>query len=114
MSILTKFANPGAGVWYDPTFRAVLEDHMTYLRTHEKTSYATPEPIHVVKYRFDFYSLLRALGVEQYLHWVVMRMNNLISPTQDFTHLTHILIPNPATVTQILSHYNTRKKVRGR
>lgn len=110
MTILNKFAVPGPDVWYDLNFHHVLEDHMTYLRHHEKTRVVLFEPFLHVKYRFDFYSALNELGVEQYLHWVVLRMNFLDSPHQPFDHLEVIVVPDPSIVTQILSHYNTRKK----
>lgn len=114
MSILTKFAAPGQDIWYDPDFKAVLEDHMTYLRNHPNTTIQVLEPNSVIKYRFDLYSLFRHYGIEQHFHWLVMRMNGFNSPIDDISHLESFLVPDTNILVQILSHYMSRNKVRGK
>lgn len=114
MSILSKFTAPGQDIWYDPNFKAVLEDHMTYLREHPNTTVQVLEPNSVIKYRFDLYSLFRAYGIEQQYHWVIMRMNRFNTLTDDISQLDSFIVPDFNVVVQILSHYNSRSRTRGK
>ncbi len=113
MSINAKYINAGQDVWYDPSFKAVLEDHMTYLRTHKDTRVQLLEPNSVIKYRFDLYSLFLVYGIEPKYHWTIMRVNKLNSPIDDISDLEYILVPSATEINRILSHYNSRNRKRG-
>lgn len=114
MSILSKFANPGQDIWYDPIFKAVLEDHLSYLKDHPNTQVQILEPNSVIKYRFDLYSLFRFYGIDQQYHWLVMRLNNFETPIDDFSGLEFIYIPDFSVVSQILMQFMSRNKRRGK
>lgn len=113
MNINSKIINTGQDIWFDPTFKSVLEDHMSYLRNHPNTQVKLLEPNLVIKYRFDLYSLLNECNIEPKYHWLLMRMNKINSPIDDFRLLEFIIIPDLTIVTRILSHFNSRNRKRG-
>lgn len=103
-----KMTPPGLDVWYDDQFRQVLEDHMTFLRNHPDNTYKSVEPMETIRYRFDLFGLFRAKGIEEYVHWVVMRMNGLSTSTDVTEKLVGFIVPSNTVVGQILQHYQTR------
>ena len=114
MPITNKFSPAGDPVWYTDEFRNVLEDHLTYLRHHKSTQLQSVEANLVIKYRFDMFSLFRYYRINDYLHWITMRMNGYKSPTDDFSEMTSFIVPNETTANQILQHYNSRNRKRGK
>lgn len=96
--------------YFSDEFRRVLEDHMSFLRSDSSTRIVSIEPMNAYRYEFDLFGLLRELGVSQYMHWIVMRLNNLTSPTDVTKSLTQLLIPNAGVIDKIRqSHFSSRR-----
>lgn len=103
---------PTDQVWYTQEFRNVLEDHITFIRNNKPTAQAL-DANQVIKYRFDFFSLLSEYNIPSYMHWITMRVNGLKSSIDDFSMLENILCPDPTILNQILQHYHSRNRARG-
>jgi hypothetical protein len=100
----------GSKIYYDPDFRNVLEDHLTFLKTHSTTRNIVMDPQRVYKYESDLFGLLNDYNVPVSLHWLTMRMNDMTSPTDADLSITTLLLPDSSTVDQIRqSHMTTRK-----
>jgi hypothetical protein len=102
----------GPTVFYDTDFRAVLEDHMTYLRGHESTTTMAVGPNEAYRWTADLFGLLNSRGVAAYLHWVVMRMNSFNSPTEMDETVSSLIIPDPRALNLIRNIYVTRAKLK--
>ena len=100
-SINSMLIADDSALFYDEKFRMVVEDHMTYLRTHPNTTMVTVTPMQAYKYEFDMIGLLSSLGIPLKLHWVIIRMNHLSSLTHVPKDLTQILIPPDRVFGQI-------------
>lgn len=95
-------------VYFTSSFRKVLEDHMTFLRTHEKTQMKIVQPLDLQKYRFDLTGLLNNMQIPLHMHWIIARMNNLTSLTDVPEELSYLLIPDSEVVDGIRQiHANT-------
>jgi hypothetical protein len=103
VSILMVDAGPA--MYYDESFRNVLEDHMNYLRTNPSTMVLTLDPIRVYQYANDLFGLLQLYDVPLHLHFVIMRMNKLTKPNADISNFTSLLVPNATTVDMIRQSY---------
>lgn len=114
MPITNKFSPAGDPVWYTDAFRNVLEDHLTYLRNNKTTQLQQVEPNLVIKFQFDMFSLFRFYRLQDYLHWITMRMNGYLSPIDNFSEMTSFIVPDETTINQILQHYNSRNRKRGK
>lgn len=110
--INAKMADPGVESYYDDGFIAVLEDHMTYLRSAASgTTELQIDAQAALKYQGDFYGLITAVNNTPYrLHRVVLRMNNFASPDESPANLRSILIPDPRAVDVIRQAYSAQMK----
>ncbi|EKD89522.1 MAG: hypothetical protein ACD_33C00046G0003 [uncultured bacterium] len=110
MKIDSLMTNTGPAIFHDQAFLAVLEDHMSYLRSHPTTVVLNIDPNKAYKYEFDLNGLLLLYSVPTYLHWLTMRMNNMTSPTDYRKDKLILLVPNDGIVGHIRqSHTSTRR-----
>ncbi len=100
----------GASIFYDPGFRVVLEDHMSYLRTNDQTNVLNVSVGDAHRYESDFYGYLRNNGVPANLFWVCLRMNKMSDPNEFGDKFQIVLVPDINVVERIRqSHMTTRK-----
>lgn len=111
MSINDLSSGTDQSVYYDPDFRNVLEDHITYLKLVQTTTTREIPPGYAARYRGNFYMFLQSQGIQQYMHWVIMRMNDMTSPTQFDESMTTYLIPDVTTLSQIRSYDQTSRQL---
>lgn len=100
----------GPSIYYDPSFRNTLEDHLTYLRQSKETNILTISPFHAIKYKGDLFGLLIQYGVPNEYHWLVMRINNMVSPTDIDEKISTLSVPSYSLVERIRSTYVTQNK----
>jgi hypothetical protein len=103
----------GPDIYYNPSFMRVLDDHMTYLRQHPKTTTMTVQPIQAARYRFDLRGLFIELAIPAQFHYVVMRMNQLTSFQDVPETLTDLLVPDETVVTTLASVARSTTTLKG-
>lgn len=104
MTDLVEFAiDTGPAVYYSDSFLKVVEDHLTYLREHNKTFSLPVTPLQASQYRFDLRGLLNELGVSPRYHYIVMRMNYMTSFDQVSEDLIGLLVPDENIITTMAS-----------
>lgn len=111
MAITALLADAGTAIDYDQGFRAVLEDHMTYLRKHPKTTMIMIQPGDAYKYEFDLFGLLTLYGVKRSMQWVTMRMNDYTTPMQATVELESLIVPSETVINQIRQTHQTSHKL---
>lgn len=112
MSAIDRLMVPeGADIFYKQNFLNVLEDHMTYLRGLKSTTRQEVEPIDVVRYQADLFGLLGKLGIKPELHWIVMRMSNIVSPAKVPDDLSYVIIPDEAEINRLKQTVVTTSKI---
>lgn len=81
LTVTALLADAGDALYYDPDFRNVLETHMLLLR---RLGVAREVIANDLVYQFEgnFYGYLVARGVPAYLHWVYLRVNNMVHPNE--------------------------------
>ena len=110
MLIDNLLLNPGPNIYYDSQFRIVLEDHMTYLRNLNTTRRIEIDIQNAYKYEGDLFGLLFTLNINPHLHFIVMRLNNMRSPTEYTNEIRSLLIPDETQISRIISAYKTKNK----
>lgn len=111
MNIDALATSTGDDLFYDKGLMIVFEDHLTYLRKSSDTKIITIESQVAYKYEGDLFGLLYHYSYPKQLHWLIMRMNGITTPTDTTFKLSTLLIPNPQTVDRIKNVYNTRKMI---
>lgn len=110
-AIDSLMSDQGADVYYSDGFRNVLEDHMTYLRTHQLTRVLDVTPKQAERFEYDLIGLLNELEVPVTLHWIVARMNHFDSIHEVPADLGSLLAPDPKEISKLLQSYNTTNKI---
>lgn len=96
-AILDNIDNQGSAIYYSETFRQMVEDFLTVLKTMSTTQVRTitdDDWATLYKYEGDFYGLLGALQIDRKYHWTVMRMNGYRSRFDANTQITQLLTPD--------------------
>lgn len=112
MSLQNLKVDFGSDKYYTPEFMAVLEDHLTYLRTHEDTVVLSVSNAEAERWSGDLYGYLLTRNVDARLHYVTMRLSGMSSPYDFGTEITTISVPSPVLVNSIRKIENTRKNIR--
>lgn len=112
MKLLDSLINPGADVYYSAEFRNVLEDHMTYLRTHPDNTVVTVAPNIGYKYIGDLAGVLHHYNVPYNLHWIVMRMNHMTSPIDYRDTMLNLDIPSFTAVERLRTTHMSQSKIK--
>jgi hypothetical protein len=110
MSLLNLMVDPGPDIFYNPEFRNVLEDHMTWLRENHCQPVVL-KPDESYQWRGDFFGLLSQKGVARQYHWVVMRLNEYTSPHQFEQDTQAILLPNETVIEKIAQSHNSLPRI---
>lgn len=101
-----------SSVYFDRSFRIVLEDHLGILKASIETIMISVKPLEALKYEGDFSGLLTSYNVPVNLHWITMRMNDLTSPSDSPDDLEFIIVPNQTFVERLRSGYMTENKIK--
>lgn len=110
MPISNLVADSGPSIYYDQAFRDVLEDYLSFLKNTNSTTTISVEPMVAYKFEFDFFGLLANYNIQPHLHWIIMRMNDLTSPSDAKADIDTIHIPDNGTLDHIRqSHMSTHR-----
>lgn len=93
MKIDELMQDPGPDVYYSKEFRDTLEAHMAWLRVQDGVQYDDVSPQKADVYDGDLFGYLIYRNINPRHHWVVMRANNMFSPTEFGPGVEQLLIP---------------------
>lgn len=99
MKVTEKLPAVSNETFYGAEFRAVLEDHLTWLRDHKTTRVMRVADNDAYRFEGDFYRYLFSLGtIHRAYFWTIMRMNKMTSPQEFGTETRTLLIPSAETL----------------
>lgn len=109
----TKIKYPSNKLFNDPVFRSKLEKHIDLLKARAKlaTPDKAPSLLAQENDRGDFRMVLKEYGTPMHLHWLIMRINDIIDPfTWDFLKEGILLIDESDQMLQglITLHYTNK------
>lgn len=103
MEIDKLAVNEGPAIYYRDSFHAVIEDHLAFLRSHEDTTIMDLQPNEAYRWTADLFGFLNSKGVPSYLHWTVMRMNGMTSPTEMDENVRTLMVPSVKIMTTLVN-----------
>ena len=112
MALENLMVDYGTNNYHSPEFLAVMEDHLTYLRTHEDTVVLSVSNDEAERWAGDLIGYLLTRNVDARLHYVTMRLSGMSSPTDFGVDITTISVSDPKVVNTIRKIENTRKNIR--
>lgn len=112
-----RLTQNSSALFHEAGFRALVEDHLSILRTHKVT--ATPIPLHTYwKYEGNFYGYLLRHNIPHRHHWIYLRVNGMHSPQEfaksvnenlEMEFIPYLLEPDPDFISELVTLYNQRK-----
>lgn len=108
MSLLSTLTLPGDEV-LDEAYYVLLETHVEYLLKSPSLSSLTVTGQVAEKYRGDFSGLLDSAGVDKNYHYLILRMNRMMSFSDYDGVTTHILIPSYSEAAEFMGVFNSRE-----
>jgi hypothetical protein len=110
MTVLSEMSASGPAFFFTQTWRLLVESHLTWLRARNESDIVVIQPHIGYKYEGDLYGALTECRVPQYLHWIIMRMNGLYSPSDFNGTGVSLMVPTIDTVQQLAAVANTTQK----
>lgn len=117
-TIVEQMLQPGSSMFYDPTFRHILEMHMNQLRTlYAVRKEVTPDEYY--QFEGDFYGFLLYKGKRADEFWLLTRLNGMTNPIQFGKSLRDpysdgvkpfYLEPHPEAIAELQQYFMTLKK----
>lgn len=111
MTVLSMMAQPGPDIYHSAMWRQLVETHLTWIRARRESDVVVIQPHIAYKYEGDLYGALTELRIPQHLHWTVMRVNGLYSPTEfKGDEQVALMVPTRETIQQLASIAATTQK----
>lgn len=107
MPIDNLMIDAGPDLHYSPEWHTTIESHLRWLIEHPTTVVQNIDPQNAYKYEADLWGLLSNETIPMYMHWIIMRMNGLVTPTDFTADMTTLLIPRVETISSIRNVFST-------
>lgn len=108
---LTKSVNSGQTIFYNRSFRQVVEDHLSLMRDVNNHTVVNIDPSDAEAFVGDLYGLLAQEGVSLDLHWCIMRLNDYTSPTEFTSDVMELKTPNPSFINRLVKQFRTNQSI---
>lgn len=108
MPIGSLNVNATKDIFYTNRYKTMVRSLKEVLLTQSQ-ALPIPNPNDRWAYRYDFYRLLRELGVESHLHWTVAFLNDVTDPFADNSKKVEIRAISESLVLAAISRSNTRR-----
>ena len=112
MQIFKTMITGGPSIYYDPAFRNMIEDHMTWLRGRSGNTIVDVEPMVAYKYAGDFFGLLMHFNILPQYHWITMRMNQYVSPQDYSDEMLSFVTPSGEDCERLRAVFMSQTKMR--
>lgn len=106
-SLTQSMSNEGPAVYYTPGIRLMLELHIPYLLSNQRSTLIPVDPHDAHKYEYDLNGLLLSYSIPTQLHWIVMRINDMTSPIEFTMEKTSLWIPDPNVIERLKTMHST-------
>lgn len=110
MSVLSQLGASGAPFYYSAEWRLLVETHLSWLRAQAISETVVIDHQLAYKYEGDLYGALTELGIPDYMHWAIMRLNGLTSPTDFKGESVVLMVPERQTLNSLKAMAETRQR----
>ena len=109
VSINSLVAVSGDSIYYNPSFRRVLQSNYHYIKSSLGAN-TIPIPANIAyQNEFNFYGVLDAMSIPKCYQWIVMMLNDMSSPNQFNRNVTSFYMPSTNILQIIKNTYNSTK-----
>jgi hypothetical protein len=95
-------------IFYTPRYKTLVRS-LKEILLKQAQALPIPNPNDRFAYRYDFYRLLRELGVQSHMHWTIAFINGIEDPFKDNSSKVEIFNIPESIVLAAISRSNTRQ-----
>lgn len=110
MSVMNQMLGPGPQFYYTEEWRLLVETHLTWLRSQTVSDSVIIDHQLAYKYEGDLYGALVELGIPEYLHFTILRMNGLVTPVDFPAEPVILMVPTREVIQQLAALAQTRQR----
>ena len=110
MTVMNQMLGDGPRLYYSEEWRLLIETHLGWLRSRTASDSVVVDQQVAYKYEGDLFGALTELGIPDYMHWTIMRMNGLLSPVDFPAEPVVLMVPLRETLTQLAALAETTQK----
>ena len=107
MPISTNNSQGDKAIFFTPEYKTLIRSLKEVL-LQSTTSLPIPNPNDRYAYRYDFYRLLRSLGIKSHLWWTIAYLNGVENINKDNSRIIEIRTIDENLITRAISRSNTR------
>lgn len=108
MPIGSLNVNPTKDIFFTDRYK-ILVRSLKEVLLKQAQALPIPNPNDRFAYRYDFYRLLRELGIESHMFWTVAFLNDVTDPFADNSKKVEILNIQESVILAAISRSNTRR-----
>jgi hypothetical protein len=109
MKINSYMIDDGHMVYYTRDFKNLIETYLPSLRSSKENYVINVTDLESRIYNNDLNGFLLYKNIDAYLHWIVMRVNNLHSTYDLTSDIRYLYIPSVNEIDKIKQLYETKK-----
>lgn len=110
MSVVRQMHSSGAPFYYSREWRLLVESHLSWLRTGVESEVISLDHQIAYKYEGDLFGALTELKVPEYMHWPILRMNGLSSPTHFNGDAIILMVPQQSVLSSLRGLAETKQR----
>lgn len=110
MSVLSLLRPSGPAFFYSAEWRLLVETHLHWLRAQNVSDQVVINEQLAYKYEGDLFGALTELGIPDEMHWTILRMNGLTSPTEFKGDAAVLMVPSRETLNSLKTMAETRQR----
>lgn len=120
LTVVSQMKKPRNSIYFDPVFRNLIEQHLSVMRFHPETIIDEIPSDQVFRFRGDFFGLLQQKNIDPSVHWIYLRVNNMVSPTdfgnafnEEYTdsRLFSMIVPPESLIDNLRKRFLTERKM---
>lgn len=105
MLVCKDMIRPENPYYFSVGFRQIIEDHIEILASVGEVQVISVAPEDAKRNDGDLYGLLTYLKVPEEMHYPIMRVNNLYTPTDYRASTTELFYPDSNLLDNLLQRY---------
>lgn len=101
MKIDSMMAATDDDIFFKKEFFDVLSAHLEFLRAHPDTKVVAIDKEKAHPHYGDFYRYLLQIGVSVKYHWIIMRVNSMLHPSEFTPDKLMLYLPSEGIISKI-------------
>ena len=114
MPVFSSSITPLSRLHQEEKFGVLLETHLDWISRHAETRVLGVDLGLASKFNGDLFSYLSAMNIPREIHYAVMRLNRMTSPTEFGDQTVNSIVPSVKAIEDLKVLYKTMRAQIGR